>query len=222
MGTIYLKYYLNYIIMNVGDIKYFKIIQSLGKLKGCEIKEKDVASSKFGMRLTKTSHSVEYGTWDYYQIELFNNGNYSDIQIGTNAYSYMIKSYTSWFSTYQEWHNKYTIEYSNGKEIRVFEYDSPSRTHADGLCDIVYILILLSEIDNIDKVNAIYTFIFKPDCVSKSLGERIDLFREIKDIVEKIKDKYPFIYHPISNGLQKRLNEIKSDLLKEALIENNL
>ena len=50
MGTIYLKYYLNYIIMNVGDIKYFKIIQSLGKLKGCEIKEKDVASSKFGMR----------------------------------------------------------------------------------------------------------------------------------------------------------------------------
>ena len=134
----------------------------------------------------------------------------------------MIKSYTSWFSTYQEWHNKYTIEYSNGKEIRVFEYDSPSRTHADGLCDIVYILILLSEIDNIDKVNAIYTFIFKPDCVSKSLGERIDLFREIKDIVEKIKDKYPFIYHPISNGLQKRLNEIKSDLLKEALIENNL
>ena len=58
--------------------------------------------------------------------------------------------------------------------------------------------------------------------MSKSLGERIDLFKEIKDIVEKIKDKYPFIYHPISNGLQKRLNEIKSDLLKEALIENNL
>lgn len=208
--------------MNIGDKKYFKVVQSLGKIKGCEIDEKDIVSSVFGMKVTKTEHSSSYGTWDYYQIELFNNGKYSDISIESNVYSYLIKNYTSWFSSYQEWHNKYTIEYSNGKEVRVFEYDSPKHTFEDGLCEIVYILILLSEIDDANKVYEIYDFIFRKGRQGRTLGKRIDLYKEIKDITENIKDKYPFICHPINSGLQERLTEIKSDLLQEALMESNL
>lgn len=208
--------------MNIGDKKYFKVVQSLGKIKGCEIDEKDVISSDFGMKVTKTGHSPSYGTWDYYQIELFRNGKYCDISIESNVYSYLMKNYTSWFSSYQEWHNKFTIEYSNGKEVRAFEYDSPIHTFEDGLCEIVYILILLSEIDDTNKVYEIYDFIFRKGRLGRTLGKRIDLYKEIKDITEKIKDKYPFICYPINLGLQERLTEIKSDLLQEALVENNL
>lgn len=208
--------------MNIGDKKYFKVVQSLGKIKGCEIDEKDVVSSDFGMKVTKTGHSPSYGTWDYYQIELFRNGKYSDISIESNVYSYLMKNYTSWFSSYQEWHNKFTIEYSNGKEVRAFEYDSPIHTFEDGLCEIVYILILLSVVDDIAKLHAIYCFIFRANSKSGTLGERIDLYKEVKEISENLKNRYPFICYPINAALEQRLKEIKSDLLKEALVDNAL
>lgn len=208
--------------MEVGDIKYFKIIQSLGRLKVCEIESKDVASSKFGMKLTNTGHSTQFGTHDYYQIEIFNDGDYRDFSIESNTYSYLIENSTWWIACEREWHNRFKIDYSNGKEVNSFEYNSDSHSLEDGLREIVYILILLTAVDDIAKLSAIYYFIFKPNYKGGTLGERIDLYKEVKGISAKLKDKYPFVCYPIDSALENRLKEIKSDLLKEALIENAL
>lgn len=208
--------------MKVGDKKFYKVIQSLGRLKACEIEAKDVASSMFGMKVTQTDHDSDYGTNDYYQIELFHNGNYCDFSIAPNTYSYLIKNHTKWIASYREWKNWFTIDFSNGKEVKSFEYNSALYSFEDGLCEIVYILILLSVVDDIAKLHAIYYFIFRANSKSGTLGERIDLYKEVKEISENLKNRYPFICYPINAALEQRLKEIKSDLLKEALVDNAL
>ena len=208
--------------MEVGDKKFYKVIQSLGRLKACEIEAKDVASSMFGMKVTQTDHNSDYGTNDYYQIELFHNGNYCDFSITPNTYSYLIKNHTKWIASYREWKNWFTIDFSNGKEVKSFEYNSALYSFEDGLCEIVYILILLSVVDDITKLHAIYYFIFRANSKNGTLGERIDLYKEVKGILENLEDKYPFICYPINKRLQERLKEIKDDLLLEAMIDNNL
>lgn len=202
--------------MKVGDTTYYKIIKSCNKLKAYVIKENEMASSALGMKLMLIDDSgAKYARYEY-QIEIFQNGIYNDINIEGNSYCFIIKYSPSYYE------KVFTIEYSNAKEIRQFKFTSHSETLEDRLCDIIYVMVLLSEIDNVNKVLSIYDFISKKDLSYKTLGVRIDLYKEIKDFAEKIKDKYPFLCYPINIGLQKRLDEIKSDLLKEALIENNL
>lgn len=202
--------------MKIGDTTYYKIVKSCNKLKAYVIKENEMASSSFGMKLMLIDDSSAKSSRYEYQIEIFQNGIYNDIVIGGNCFSFIIK-YSSRF-----YEKVFTIEYSNRKEIRQFKFTSESATIEDRLCDIIYAMILLSEIDDINKVSSIYNFILRIGYNNKTLGEKIDLYKEIKDFAEKIKDKYPFLYYPINNGLQKRLDEIKSDLLQDALIENNL
>lgn len=202
--------------MKVGEKKYYKIIKSLGKLKGCQINEKDVIKSEFGIKLILTDDSgSKYSRYEY-QIELSYKGSYNDIIIGKNTYSYIVK-----YSDY--YHNKkFNIEYSNGKEIRTFQYESQAKIMEDRLCEVIYILILLSEIDDIDKTLLVYQFIFNLSFKPKTLGVRIDLYKEIKELCTNLKGKYPFIYYHINIGLEERLEEIKKDLVQEGLAENGL
>ena len=213
-------------IMKVGEIKYFKIVKSLGKIKACAISEADIASSEFGIKLIKTGFDYNYGTRDYYQIELFCNGNRTDISIGQNIYSYIIKNETNWFTTYQKWHNYFTIEYKNENDIKEIQFDSPARGNENGSADIIYYIIyffiLHSEINDYTKTKDIYTFLFLKWASCGTLGKSIDLYKEVKSIYERIIDKYPFMNEPINNGLEARLKEIKEGLLEASLAENNL
>lgn len=212
--------------MKVGEIKYFKIVKSLGKIKACAISEADIASSEFGIKLIKTGFDYNYGTRDYYQIELFCNGNRNDISIGQNIYSYIIKNETNWFTTYQEWHNYFTIEYKTDNDIKEVEFDSTARGNENGSADIIYYIIyffiLHSEINDITKVKDIYNFLFLNRTSCGTLGKSIDLYKEVKSIYERIIDKYPFMNEPINKGLEARLKKIKEGLLKASLVENNL
>ena len=51
--------------MRKGESEYYKIVKSLGKLKVCGITPADVASAKFGMKITKIDENFEYGTHKY-------------------------------------------------------------------------------------------------------------------------------------------------------------
>ncbi len=206
--------------MKKGDKAYYKAVKSLGVIKLCEINENEISSSKFGIKITKTDE-ICGGRNDYYfQIEFFNNGESNDISIGKHTFSYIINRDTSWSPYY--WHNRFTINYSNGNNIEKIDFETKVHGFEETICRIIYIFILLAEIDNVEKMKKIDLFLFEPSKSCGTLGERIDLYKETKDIHAKIIEKYPFMDAPMNNGLQERLKKIKEELLETALIENNL
>lgn len=216
---------LNVKAMNKGDINYFKIITSLDRLKTCPIEKTDISSAKFGMKLTKTDTSLNYGTHNYYQIELFNNGEWNDILSGQYVFSYQIKNNTTWYRSYDEWHNWFTIEYKKENDYGKILFDSDAGRYAsceEILYYIIYAFIFLSEIDDIENVKKIYSFLFQKQDPCGTLGQRIDLYKNVKDIYARIVEKYPFMNEPINKGLEERLKKIKEELLQASLIENNL
>lgn len=208
--------------MEIGEAIYYKIIKSLGKLKMSAIPPSNITASDFVMKMIKTNSSREYGTHNNYQIELFNNGTLEDITIGKNTYSYIIKNNTTWYSSYREWHNWVTIEYTNESESGEIKIDTGVSAFEETLHCIIYIFIILTEVEDIKKMEKLYLFIFDTDFSFGSLGQRIDLYKEAKGIYTKIIDKYPFMNEPINKGLQERLKKIKEELLQDALLENNL
>lgn len=210
--------------MNVGDRKYFKVTKSLGELKVIEISSWDITNVSFGMQLTKTDLSYEYGTHEDYQIELFHNGTSSDIAIKGKEFSYIINSSLTSYRTRSGLHNRFTIEYVTGGNKKAVELDSYNGSESGCiLCDIVYALILLSEIDDSEKVLEIHTFLFNlNENIKGTLGHKIDIYKEIKAMQPELVEKYPFIANPINRGLNKRLDKIKENLLLSVLTENDL
>lgn len=209
--------------MKKGDSIYYKIIKSLGKPKVCVTSPDYITTSDFAMKITLTDESFEYGTHHYYQIEIFYNGACNDISIGQWTFSYLIKNRTTWYSSYKKWHNVFTIEYKNKNKEGEIEFDS-CRYSDDGtiLYNIIYALILISEINDTEKALSMYNFLFLENEDCGSLGQRIDLYKEIKNISVKIIKKYPLIEEAINKGLEERYQIIKKELLESALVENNL
>ena len=209
--------------MRKGESIYYKVIKSLGKLKVCATNLSSITVSDFAMKITLRDESFAYGTHHYYQIELLNNGICNDIEVGEWMFSYLIENRTTWYSSYQEWHNWFTFEYINKNIEGKIEFDS-CRDSDDGsiLYNIIYALILISEINDTEKTLSIYNFLFLEKSFCGSLGQMIDLYKEIKNISVKIIEKYPFMEEVINKGLEERLQIIKKELLELALVENNL
>lgn len=209
--------------MNQDDITYYKIVKTLGNLTTTLIEEKEVPLQKFGMKAIHTKESFEYGTHNYYLIELFHNGLFEDISSDQVTFSYIITNYTRWYSSNWEWHNWFTIKFKKGTNIEEIQFDCDATGDlANTLCYIIYALVLIKEINDINKVKTIYSFLFCAHVGCGTLGQRIDIYKEAKVISTNIIDKYPFMDEVIKKGLEQRLSKIKNELLQNAIIENNL
>lgn len=204
--------------MNKGEERYFKVIKSLGTLMTCAIQRIERGCAQFGMTLLLLN--ADKGRC-IYQIVLSQNGFTKDIQIGNNSYSYLISNSTTLYKYYIK--NNFTIEYAKGDSHGKIEFESDaSSQNGEILLNIIYAIILLNEISDIEKVKNVFTFLFyTKGSTFSSLGARIDLYKEIKNLKANIIEKYPFMNEPINNGMNTRLQTIKDELIKDVLTQHD-
>ena len=170
----------------------------------------------------KNDENFEYGTHKYYQIELFVNGLFGDFTVENTMISYIVKSYTEYYRSYNSYSNNLTIGYQNefGKVFFIERPCDASNETGSGsvLMYILYFIILISEVKDKEKVQNICTLLF--DCShTLGLGKSIETIKSSKELFQRIKEKYPFMEEVINTPLEKRKESIKEELYQAAIIE---
>ena len=202
-------------IMRRGESEYFRIVKTLGRINVAAVPSTEVLSSKFGMRITKIDENDEYGTHKFYQIELFEDGQYHDITIENISISYIIKSKVDYYRTYREFTNTITINYGDvyGNISQLVFPTKVNKESADGrlLYKILYAIILISEVRNPDLLKNLCILILSDDSFME-VGKAITTIKESKNIIANIKEKYPFMIDIINSSMELRKIKIMEEL----------
>lgn len=208
--------------MVIGKSEYYKIVKSLGQLTVCGITVNEVPSAEFGMKITKIDENNAYGTHKFYQIELFTSGIFKDLVFSNNAISFLIKSNTDYYSTYQEFkhelHLKVCDQYGNISEIYLCNEISNENANGDVLLEILYVLTLFSEVNDIPLFRNLCCMLFAKNR-TLSLDDSIDTIKKFNGIINPVIEKYPFMKDVLMPRMEKNINNIKTKLYEAAIID---
>lgn len=204
--------------MNIGDKKIIKIIKSLNELDIYPLSdESELKHSKFGMIILKTKEDNDYGKHNYFLINLCTNGEFKDIQIGKYQISHIIRCKQTFIrSRLIQWHNTIILKFHNEENNinEEIEIDTDATTESI-LLHIVYILILLSELNDFKRAKDTYILIFRSEFCLHSIGNTIEQHEGFRFIFPKIIEKYAFMKTPIIKGLHNRREYILNHFKRE-------
>lgn len=211
-----------------GESNYYKIVNSLGELKICSIQKEDVTNAGFGMKITKIDENNNYGTHKFFQIELFENGLYKDIRINDYTFSYLVKSNTHYYSSYQTFENDIFIEfkdkYGTKFQIRANCCDLDNeRTEGLALMYIIYIMLYTEETKSAEDTNRFCTTFFSQRYTC-GLENSIKTIKQYHSIKPKLREKYPLIVDYMEQYLElnvkREIENIKNQLYEVIMLEN--
>ena len=205
--------------MKIGETFYFQVVQTLGTINVCGASKSDLASTEYGASIMKLDEKYEYGTHLSYTIELCQKGKKQDIKMGDCVFSFLVKC---------KWHSYTTrpdlvdliLQVKMNDEISDIEVNSrnspESLSENDNIIlDIIYSMILISEIKRIEEFEEIWnSFYLWPTVSSSTLGEAITQITKFQKTVKGIVEKYPFA-KPFFEKLLKNKIEATKNALSE-------
>lgn len=182
--------------MNKGDIKYYKIVETLGILKLCPVSESETASIKDGAKIVMSDINFEYGTHTSYSVELLGGAKGTDIKLGDYTFSYLVSVKTDYVRSYDSY-NVYaslafltpTREVVENNAIKV--HGSPD----DGsiLYDVKLLMYLISVIGYTDDFFPMWNTLFHPGSKKREylykyaygLKQTVEKYPRIKGYLKK-------------------------------------
>ena len=205
--------------MEIGETFYFQVAQTLGTINVCGTSKSDLASAEYGASIMKLDVNYEYGTHLSYTIELYQKGMKQDIKLNDCIFSFLVKC---------TWHSYRTspdcidliLQVKMNDEISDIEVCSrnfPESLSKNGniILDIIYSMILISEIKSIEKFEEIWScFYLYPTVSSYTLGDAITQITKFQETVKGIVEKYPFA-KPFFEKLLKNKIEATKNALSE-------
>lgn len=203
--------------MNDGETKYVVARMSLGQLRECGISASDISTSKFGYKITQKSHDFEYGTHHYYQIEIFTEGKYKDIEeINDIKISYLVPYRTTLYRSYNKIYKVLTFEYLSKNrdvcQIELEEIYSSTLLHS-----IIFAIIFLSEFEDKEEMKEIWKFLFDEKKIE--IGKAITLLKKASEKSKLLIEKYPLMKELINKRLKRRIELIKTDLQEISILK---
>lgn len=197
--------------MEIGQQINYKAVVSLGKLRFQAIPLGDTTNSKFCIKLLKRDHNDDYGTHNFYHLEIMINGDVSDIDIDSVTISPYITYNTIYYSSYRETRNYFILEGQLYKENFKQQFYLPQfLPYENVVYYIIYACIFLQKFQNLDKVSNIWDFLFVKERVT--IGNSIDTINEFKDSLNDIAAEYPFMVDVINDALKSRIDKINEEL----------
>lgn len=205
--------------MEVGQQMIYKAVLTLGKLRFIAIKAEEIPTTDFCIKILKTGHNNDYGTHDFYQLEILTKGVASDINIGDFLISSYIKFNTEYLSSYNLTDHYFVLE---GLKYRTeslkLVYCLPQHEKHDNVVYyVVYALLFLTKYQNVIKVDKVWKYLFSLNNIS--IGESIDMINNNKDSFAEIVSEYPFMKELLDQILGKRIDDIKQQLEKITFLQ---
>ena len=211
--------------MNKGESEFYKVVKTLGTLKICGISQQEFSNVQFGMKITKIDENYEYGTHKFYQIYLIDNGSMQDIVIGNKIVSHVVKSKTTYYRSYNEFYNRLTVSYATPSgechDLTIFCGASNDNASGDVLYFIMYIIILIAEIDDSETLRKLCVLLLD-ERHTLGIGDNIEIIMSTNDKLQEIKDKYPFTAPVFDAALNKRKQQIMQGLYDAAILDKPL
>ena len=205
--------------MKIGETLYFQVVQTLGTINVCGTSKLDLESAEYGASILKLDANYEYGTHFSYRIELYKKGKKQDIELNDCVFSFLIKSTWHSFTTRPNVVDLNLQVKKNDEisEIQIESSNSPEWLSKNGnvILDIIYFMIIISEIKDIEEAKKIWSsFYFRPEVSSYNLGDAITQIISLQETFKNIVEKYPFTKPFVEQLMKKKIEATKEALSK--------
>lgn len=199
-----------------GETIYMEACLSLNNLRERRVSAEDVINSKFALKITQKSHDFDYGTHNYYQIEVMKDGHSKDIDIEGIKISYLIDYKYTKYTTYNQYYHIFTFHGLN-KNNQPFDVSLEAIYGSTHIHSIVFAIIFISEFNNVSDLKEIWSFLFDSNFVE--IGKSITLLNRAIELSKKLIEKYPMIEHLLQNQINARVEIIKKELEKLTILK---